>query len=153
MSKMDMSDKAVVAVGDYKTATAGNGGTATAGYNGTATAGYGGTATAGNHGTAMAGNHGTATAGDYGTATAGDDGTATAGENGRISLLHYDGRRYRQIIGYIGEDGLLPNVPYKLNKNGKFIKAKPDSIPAPIDPCNGKTVIIEGKEYILTAKK
>ena len=106
MSKMDMKDYAVVAVGDSETATAGFGGTATAGYEGTATAGNDGTATAGNGGTAMAGERG----------------TATAGYRGRISLLHWDGNRYRLITGYIGEDGLLPDTAYKLDSNGKFVK-------------------------------
>ena len=106
--KMDMEDYAVVTVGN-------NGGTATAGDYGTATAG--------DRGTAMAGYWGTATAGDYGTATAGNYGTATAGNSGIINIRHWDGKRFRQIIGYIGEDGLLPNTAYRLDDNGKFIKA------------------------------
>ena len=138
--------------GNRGIATAGNRGTATAGDDGTATAGYNGTATAGHNGTATAGDNGTATAGDDGTATAGYNGTATAGENGIISIRYWDGNRYREIIGYIGEDGLLPNVPYKLNTNGKFVKAKPDPIPEPVDPCDGKIITTEdGKKYKLTA--
>jgi hypothetical protein len=109
--------------GDEGTATAGDEGTATAGYRGTATAGHRGTATAGDEGTATAGDEGTATAGDYGTATAGDYGTATAGYRGIIQIKHWDGSRHRIITGYIGEDGLLPNVPYRLDCNGKFQKA------------------------------
>jgi hypothetical protein len=112
-------------------ATAGTCGTATAGYLGTATAGPYGTATAGPGGTAMAGYRGTATAGadgkamagDFGTATAGAYGKATAGEMGRISILCHDGNRSREVIGYIGENGLEPNVPYKLNKQHEFVKA------------------------------
>jgi hypothetical protein len=111
--------------GDRGTAiSAGYGGMATAGYYGTATsAGYRGTATAGYRGTAMAGYNGTATAGIYGTATAGDCGTAMAGDDGRISILYWDGKRYREVIGYIGENGLEPNVPYKLNDQHEFVKA------------------------------
>jgi hypothetical protein len=116
------------ATAGYKgTATAGNNGTATAGNNGTATAGYYGTATAGDyHGTATAGNYGTTTAGYNGTATAGDGGTATAGEKGIISIAWYDkNNRKRLLTGYIGEDGLEPNVPYRIKRDGKtarFIK-------------------------------
>jgi hypothetical protein len=90
-----------------------------------AIAGYSGTATStGNYGTATAGHCGTATsAGDYGTATAGRYGTATAGVMGRISILYWDGKRYREVIGYIGENGLEPNVSYKLNNRHKFVKA------------------------------
>ncbi|MCT1263750.1 hypothetical protein N0621_09330 [Pseudomonas aeruginosa] len=119
--------------GDWGTATAGNEGTATAGYKGTATAGDWGTATAGNEGTATAGdwgtatagNEGTATAGYKGTATAGYKGTATAGKKGEIQIRYWDEKteRYRTVIGYIGEDGLEPDVPYKLNADRKFVRA------------------------------
>ncbi|HIB3295997.1 TPA: hypothetical protein ACWV9D_003301 [Pseudomonas aeruginosa] len=111
--------------GDEGTATAGDEGTATAGDWGTATAGYKGTATAGNWGTATAGDEGTATAGNWGTATAGDKGTATAGEKGEIRIRYWDEKadRYRTVIGYIGEDGLEPNVPYKLNACRKLVRA------------------------------
>ena len=131
------------------TATAGYRGTATAGYRGTATAGYRGTATAGDYGTATAGDYGTATAGDYGTATAGDYGTATAGNFGTATAGNFgtatagyrgtatagyrgilsiawwdkDARRQRIMVAYVGEDGIEPNVAYKLDVNGKFIKA------------------------------
>ncbi|MFS6900621.1 hypothetical protein [Pseudomonas aeruginosa] len=111
--------------GDDGTATAGDEGTATAGDEGTATAGYKGTATAGYKGTATAGDWGTATAGYKGTATAGYKGTATAGEKGEIRIRYWDEKadRYRTVIGYIGEDGLEPDVPYKLNADRKFVRA------------------------------
>ncbi|SQC75661.1 Ice nucleation protein [Pseudomonas aeruginosa] len=138
------------ATAGYKgTATAGYKGTATAGYKGTATAGDWGTATAGYKGTATAGYKGTATAGDWGTATAGNwappppgtrappppgtgappppgnEGTATAGKKGEIRIRYWDEKteRYRTVIGYIGEDGLEPNVPYKLNAGRKLVRA------------------------------
>ncbi|MGV8528843.1 hypothetical protein ACV35S_06905, partial [Pseudomonas aeruginosa] len=100
-------------------------GTATAGYKGTATAGDEGTATAGYKGTATAGYKGTATAGDEGTATAGNWGTATAGEKGEVRIRYWDEKteRCRTVIGYIGEDGLEPNVPYKLNAGRKLVRA------------------------------
>jgi len=108
--------------GDEGTATAGYKGTATAGDEGTATAGYKGTATAGHGGTATAGDKGTATAGHGGTATAGVHGTATAGDGGAIMLSRYDGRR-RIVVGYVGEGGLKPNVPYRLDDSGTFVEA------------------------------
>jgi hypothetical protein len=67
---------------------------------------------------------GTATAGDSGTATAGNHGTATAGEFGIIELRFWDGRRWRKKIGYIGEDGLLPNTKYRLNDAQQFEAVK-----------------------------
>ena len=109
--------------GDYGAATAGYSGTATAGYGGTATAGDYGTATAGVDGTATAGYYGTATAGDYGTATAGYYGTATAGDSGTIQIRWFDGDRYRIAVGYVGENGILPNVAYRV-EGGVFVEVK-----------------------------
>jgi hypothetical protein len=106
------------------------GATATAGYAGTATAGYAGTATAGDAGTATAGVRGTATAGVRGTATAGYAGTATAGDAGILVLRWWDGKRYRIATFYVGEDGIEPNQPYKLDSQGKPVKVeKPKSTP------------------------
>ncbi|NMZ77521.1 hypothetical protein HBO32_30965 [Pseudomonas nitroreducens] len=128
-----VGEKSVVQVGALGTASAGNEGTASAGYKGTASAGYKGTASAGNEGTASAGykgtasagNEGTASAGNEGTASAGYKGTASAGEKGEIRIRYWDKKaeRYRTVIGYIGEDGLEPNTPYKLDDNRKFVKA------------------------------
>ena len=39
---------------------------------------------------------------------------------GIIQIKYYDGKRYRIKIGYIGENGLKPNVKYKLNNNHEF---------------------------------
>jgi hypothetical protein len=91
-------------------------------HGGTATAGYGGTATAGDGGTATAGDGGTATAGYGGTATAGYRGTATAGDEGTVVLRRWDrdARRWRLVVGYIGEDGLEANVAYRLTEAGEF---------------------------------
>jgi hypothetical protein len=116
----------VAVVGDSESAVDGSLGTATAGDSGTATAGDSGTATAGDRGTATAGDSGTATAGDSGTATAGYRGTATAGELGEIRVQWYDHKnnRYRTVIGYVGEDGIEPNVAYCLDDNHKLVKAE-----------------------------
>ena len=114
------------------TATAGYGGTATAGYKGSATARYKGTATAGNRGTATAGDDGTATAGDdgtatvgyRGTATAGDRGTATAGRGGTLIITWRDGARSRRAVGYVGEGGIKPDTPYRVNERGEFYEVE-----------------------------
>jgi len=121
---LDVGHGQTAIAGDYGHATAGYKGTATAGNYGVATAGDSGTATAGAEGTATAGDYGHATAGDSGTATAGDYGTATAGAEGTISIKWWDSNaeRYRLATGYIGENGLEANVPYKIEENGKFIK-------------------------------
>ena len=87
-----------------------------------------GTATAGDRGTATAGDSGTATAGYRGTATAGIRGTATAGYSGVISVLHWNGKRYKAKVATVkDEDGdgqLEPNVKYRLNDKGEFEVAK-----------------------------
>jgi hypothetical protein len=103
------------------TATAGDSGTATAGARGTATAGDSGTATAGDSGTATAGDSGTATAGYAGTATAGYAGTATAGARGTIQIRCWVNDRYRIVTGYVGEEGILANVKYRLNEDRKLV--------------------------------
>ena len=116
-------DHGTANAGRYGTANAGNYGTATADEKGTATAGFGGTANAGDKGTATAGFGGTANAGEKGTATAGEKGTATAGEKGMVQIKYWDGTRNRTKLGYIGEDGLLPNTPYKLDETSNFVLA------------------------------
>ena len=74
-------------------------------------------------GTATAGDKGTATAGDFGTATAGYKGTATAG-NGGILIIHWwNGDRSNPSVAKVGNDGIMPNVAYRLDGDGKFIKA------------------------------
>ena len=57
-----------------------------------------------------------------GTATAGDCGTATAGDRGTIQIKYYDGNRYRFAVGYVGEDGIEPNVAYRVD-GGQLVKA------------------------------
>ena len=128
--------------GNFGTAVAGIDGTASAGLNGTASAGIRGTATAGNFGTASADDFGTASAGHKGTASAGVRGTATAGyrgtasagvngivsagEKGIIAIKYFDrGRdRIRNKTGYIGEDGLRPNIKYRLDEDHNFVEAE-----------------------------
>jgi hypothetical protein len=118
-------DSGTATAGDRGAATAGNSGTATAGNSGTATAGDRGTATAGYRGTATAGYRGTATAGDGGAATAGYRGTATAGDRGELRIRWYDYKadRHRLAVAYVGEDGIEPNVAYRLDDEHKFVRA------------------------------
>ena len=80
----------------------------------------------GDQGTATAGELGTATAGTGGTATAGTGGTATAGTEGVIQIAYYDHatQRRRVAVGYIGEAGLKPGVPYRLNDKYEFEELK-----------------------------
>ena len=119
-------------VGNGGTATVGNGGTAivgdygtaTVGYKGTAIVGNGGTAIVGDYGTAIVGNGGTATVGYKGTATVGNGGTVTGGENAELRIRWYDygAERYRTAIAYVGENGIKPNTPYRLNDEHQFVE-------------------------------
>lgn len=77
--------------------------------------------TAGHHGAATAGYGGTATAGYEGTATAGYGGVATAGYGGVLRIAWWDSRT-RWAIGYIGENGIKANVPYRV-EGGRLVKA------------------------------
>jgi hypothetical protein len=47
---------------------------------------------------------------------------ASAGEMGTIALTYWDdeAKRYRVVVGYIGENGLVPNVMYQLDYAHKF---------------------------------
>ena len=62
--------------------------------------------------------------GALGTATAGYRGTATAGYSGTICIKFYDYKndRYRTVVGYTGEDGIEPNVAYKLDDKNKLVE-------------------------------
>ena len=50
--------------------------------------------------------------------------TARAGAGGAIALTYHDGERYRIAVAYVGEDGIDPNVDYRVTYAGEFVKAK-----------------------------
>lgn len=47
----------------------------------------------------------------------------SAGNGSMISLEYWDGKRTRLVTAYVGEDGIEETVKYKLDSNGKFIRA------------------------------
>jgi hypothetical protein len=53
-----------------------------------------------------------------GTATAGDWGTATAGYGGCISILYWNGVKYKRAVFAVGKGGLEPNQPYTVDETG-----------------------------------
>ena len=69
------------------------------------------------------GHSGTSTSGDRGTSTSGDGGTSTSGYGGILQIKWYDGSRYRIATAYVGENGILPNTPYRLDRAGNFVRA------------------------------
>ena len=56
-------------------------------------------------------------------ASVGFHSTASAGEGGCFCLTWHDGKRPRMTVGYVGEDGIEPNVAYRCNDAGKLVRA------------------------------
>jgi hypothetical protein len=106
--------------GDRSTLTGGYDSTLTGGDRSTLTGGGGSTLTGGDYSTLAGGYGSTLTGGDYSTLTGGDRSTLTGGDYSTLSIKWHDGRRYRIAIGYVGEDGIKANVPYRV-QNGKFV--------------------------------
>ena len=50
--------------------------------------------------------------------------TARAGAGGAIALTYHDGKRYRIAVAYVGENGIEPNVDYRVTDAGEFVKAQ-----------------------------
>jgi hypothetical protein len=59
-------------------------------------------------------------------ASLGDKGTAMADEKGCILISYWvnSEERYRVAVGYVGENGILPNVRYKVNEAGQLEPAE-----------------------------
>ena len=49
---------------------------------------------------------------------------ARAGAGGAIALTYHDGQRYRIAVAYVGENGIEPNVDYRVTDAGAFVKAQ-----------------------------
>ena len=66
-----------------------------------------------------------AATGDGGVVQVGALGSATAGKYGTICIRHWDSKadRYRVKVAYVGEDGIEPNVAYRLDDKLNFVKA------------------------------
>jgi hypothetical protein len=62
----------------------------------------------GGHGSQLTGGHGSQLTGGYGST---------------LCLWWWDGRRGRLMVGYVGEGGIEPDVAYRLDERGKFIRA------------------------------
>ena len=102
---------------------AGDGANITAGYGANITAGHGANITTEDNANITARDNAKITAGDDAKITAGYDANITAGNNSCMIVRYWDGKiRYK--VGYIGEDGLKPNVKYKLNDKHEFEEVK-----------------------------
>lgn len=103
-------------------ATSNIGGVSKVGYSGTAVAKFDGRAIAGDFGLALAEEYGTAIVGDKGQAIAGFHGKAKAGEDGVLIINYKDSNnRLRVAVGYVGEDGICPDIFYTV-EDGKLVQ-------------------------------
>ncbi|NDE98295.1 MAG: hypothetical protein EB034_08460 [Verrucomicrobia bacterium] len=94
-------------------------------YESIATGNYGHASATGDCGHASAtGDYGEASAtGNYGWAIS-NHGTAKAGKDGILTIRYKNAAgKYRAMVGYVGENGIKPNVVYSVDKNGNFQEA------------------------------
>ena len=106
-------DSQLAASGDYsQLAASGN-------YSKLAASGYGSKLAASGYGSQLAasGENCVCVAASLGS-------TARAGAGGAIALTYHDGERYRIAVAYVGEDGIEPNVDYRVTDVGEFVKAQ-----------------------------
>ena len=75
--------------------------------------------------TVTGGDGSTVTGGDDSTVTGGNRSTVTGGDGSILSLSWWDGSRKRVVIAYVGEDGIRPNTPYRLDASHQFAEATP----------------------------
>jgi hypothetical protein len=101
------------------------GATITTGNGGTSISGNFGISISGICGTSISGYEGQSTSGHYGQSTSGNSGKCRSGESGIIQIKWVDNKsiRNRILTGYIGEDGLEPDVFYRV-EDGKFVKCE-----------------------------
>ena len=99
--------------GDRATLTGGYMATLTGGDGATLTGGYGATLTGGNDATLTGGDGATLTGGYMATLTGGYMATLTGGDGATLTWRVFDGQRFRLYTVYVGENGILPGVPYQ----------------------------------------
>ena len=83
----------------------------------------GATVTGGCHATVTGGYGATVTGGYGATVTGGHRATVTGG-HGAILLLSFYSDRKRVVTAYVGENGIKPNTPYRLNEAHEFEDVK-----------------------------
>ena len=115
-SKLTAEDNSILTAGNYSILNGGHSSKLTGGYNSILNSGDCSTLTAGYDSTLTAGYDSTLTGGDGSTLTGGDDSIFCAGENSSFVSDYWDGTRYRTMIFYVGENGILPNKKYRISK-------------------------------------
>jgi hypothetical protein len=122
-STLTGGDYSTLTGGDYSTLTGGYCSTLTGGDRSTLTGGYHSTLTGGDYSTLTGGDYSTLTGGDRSTLTGGDRSTLTGGDYSTLIISRWENDRRKIYTACVGEDGILPDVPYKLDDNGRFVRA------------------------------
>ena len=82
------------------------------------------TLTGGDYSTLTGGDRSTLTGGDGSTLTGGHRSMLTGGDGSTLLGQWWDAEqgKWRRRLAEVGEDGILPNVPYRLDENGIWIQ-------------------------------
>ncbi len=121
-------DYATVTGGDYATVTGGHHATVTGGYRAMVTGGDDATVTGGDYATVTGGYRAMVTGGYRAMVTGGDDATVTGGYRATILISYWDHEKHRKrvVVGYVGEDGIKANTPYRLDSDHNFVAVEGD---------------------------
>jgi len=112
-------------VGDNQAVVVGAFGCAVGGYGATVSGGDGATVSGGYGATVIGGYGATVSGGDGATVIGGYGATVSGGYGAELRIRWWDEQkeRYRTGIAYVGENGIEPNVAYKLDGKHKFVRA------------------------------
>jgi len=109
-----------------RTVEVSEGGEALAGALSTMTGGDSAKMTGGDSAKMTGGDSAKMTGGDSATMTGGDSAKMTGGDKSVLCFSYYDKKSDRQKmkLAYVGEDGIKPNVPYRLNDKHELEEVK-----------------------------
>ena len=108
--------------GNQSTLNGGNHSKLTGGHYSKLTGGVGATLTCGDCSKLTGDDGSTLNGGNHSKLTGGHYSKLTGGDGSEFRCEYYDGSRYRTAVCVVGEKGIEPNVAYKVNNNGEFIK-------------------------------
>ena len=120
--------RSVLTGGHRSVLTGGDESVLTGGHRSVLTGGDESTLTGGHRSVLTGGDESVLTGGDESVLTGGHRSTLTGGDESVISAYWWDtdARKMRRVVGLIGQDGLRPGIPYRLEK-GEWIEATEDT--------------------------
>ena len=115
--------------GRHGTSISGEFGQSTSGDYGNSISEDCGISISGNGGYSISKHYGTSISKNKGTSQTGFYGIASSGEHGTLIIHWWDAINLRRkiSIAYVGENGIKPNTPYKLDKDGNFMESPTSS--------------------------